>query len=52
MKQPDARLHFGLSIVKSIIRIIAFVALCYGSLYLAGAWLIVAELIGIGEELV
>ena len=52
MKQPDPKLHLQLSIVKSGIRILAGGALVFGSLWYAGIGLIVAELIGIAEELV
>lgn len=52
MKHPDPKLHLQLSIVKSGIRILAGLALVFGSLWYAGVGLIVAELIGIAEELV
>ena len=52
MKHPDPKLHLQLSIVKSGIRILAGGALVFGSLWYAGIGLIVAELIGIAEELV
>ena len=52
MKQPDPKLHLHLSLVKSGIRIIAGAALIYGCLIGCGIALIVAELIGIAEELV
>jgi hypothetical protein len=44
--------HFYVSLVKSALRIIAGVALVQGLLFEAGAFLIVAELLGIVEELV
>ena len=52
MKHPDPKLHLQLSIVKSGIRILAGGALVFGSIWYAGVGLIVAELIGIAEELV
>lgn len=52
MKNPDPKLHLQLIIVKSGIRILAGGALVFGSLWYAGIGLIVAELIGIAEELV
>lgn len=52
MEQPDPTKHFRLSMAKSIMRIIACIALCFGSYFLAGAWLIIAECIGIAEEFV
>jgi hypothetical protein len=52
VKQPDALWHFRISIAKSVIRIVAGGALCVGEVYLAGALLILAEILGIGEELV
>ena len=44
--------HFYVSIVKSFVRIFAGIALINGSLIVAGISLIVAELLGIVEELV
>jgi hypothetical protein len=44
--------HFFVSLAKSAIRILAGVALIYGSLVICGALLIVAEVLGIVEELV
>ena len=44
--------HFYVSIVKSIIRIAAGTALIMGSLVIAGGLLIVAELLGVLEEVV
>jgi len=61
MKQPDPKLHQQLSFVKSGIRIVAGLSLAliaFGHLYdgelflLAGVGLVVAEVIGIVEELV
>lgn len=45
--------HFYVSLVKSVIRIAAGIALIWPqSIILAGAFLIVAEVLGIVEELV
>ena len=44
--------HFYVSLVKSIIRIGAGIALIYGDVLVAGVLLIVAESLGIVEELV
>ena len=43
--------HFYISMVKSAVRIMAGVALLFGSLTSAGALLIGAEVLGILEEL-
>lgn len=55
MNHPDPKRHQLISFVKSAWRIIAGVALCYchdDLFILAGASLIVAEILGIVEELV
>lgn len=44
--------HFYVSIVKSAVRIAAGAALIMGSLVVCGALLILAEILGIVEELV
>jgi hypothetical protein len=44
--------HFYVSIVKSAVRITAGTALIMGSLVVCGALLILAEVLGIVEELV
>lgn len=44
--------HLNVSIVKSIVRIGAGVALCYGAYWTAGLLIISAEFLGIAEELV
>jgi hypothetical protein len=50
-KDPSIK-HFYVSLVKSGIRILAGVALVMGHLVTAGILLILAELLGIVEELV
>jgi hypothetical protein len=52
MNQPDPRLHRNISFAKSGLRIIAGVFLCTGQLFVAGAFVILAEVLGIAEELV
>jgi hypothetical protein len=44
--------HFYVSLVKSVIRIMAGVALINGEFIIAGGLLIVAEILGVVEELV
>lgn len=44
--------HFYVSVVKSFVRIFAGIALIDGSFIIAGVSFIVAELLGIVEELV
>jgi len=50
-KDPSDK-HFYVSLVKSVIRIAAGVQLIYGNMVIAGGLLIVAELLGVLEELV
>ncbi len=55
MNHPDPKKHQYISFVKSSWRIIAGIALCYypnDLMVLAGASLIIAEILGIVEELV
>jgi hypothetical protein len=52
VKHPDPMKHKYISFVKSGFRILAGVALCFGDFVVAGSLLIVAELLGIAEELV
>lgn len=49
---PDPTKHKYISFIKSGFRIIAGIALIYGSVVTAGALLIFAELLGIVEEMV
>lgn len=44
--------HFYVSLVKSALRIVAGLALTQGLLFEAGALLILAEVLGVVEELV
>jgi uncharacterized membrane protein YphA (DoxX/SURF4 family) len=51
VKESKTNWHFRISIVKSILRIIAGIALVNGLLVPAGGFFIVAEILGIIEEL-
>jgi hypothetical protein len=51
-KQPDAKKHFELSMVKSSIRILACGAGMFGMYDVAFIGLLLAEIVGIKEELV
>ena len=50
--KDTSRGHFYISLIKSGFRIIAGVALIYGHFITAGLLLIIAELLGVAEELV
>lgn len=53
MKHPDPLLHRNISFVKSVLRIAAGISLVWPeSLVLAGIFLILAEVLGVAEELV
>lgn len=53
MKHPDPRLHRNISFVKSALRIAAGITLVWPqNVILAGVFLILAEVLGIVEELV
>lgn len=52
MEQPDAKLHFQVSLAKSALRIVAGLTLCGGAFVAAGVLLIIAELLGVAEEMV
>lgn len=43
--------HFYISLIKSGVRIVAGVELCFGSFFVAGVLFIIAEVLGIAEEL-
>jgi hypothetical protein len=49
---PNPEKHLKLSIVKSVVRILAGASIVIGMVIVGGALLIVAEIIGIAEELV
>jgi hypothetical protein len=52
MKHPDPKLHQYISFIKSGIRICAGITLCMGMLVSTGLLIILAEILGIVEELV
>lgn len=52
MQQPDPKLHQLISFAKSGLRILAGVFLCANMLVSAGVLFILAEILGIVEELV
>lgn len=52
MNQPDPKLHQRISFVKSALRIVAGCSLAAGNLFFAGTMIVVAEMLGIIEELV
>jgi len=52
MSTPNPVAHLKISLVKSAFRIVAGGLLCAGQLFAAGAFLILAEVLGIAEELV
>ena len=51
-KHPDPVKHKYISFAKSGVRIAAGVALCYSMFWYAGGLLILAEVLGIAEEVV
>jgi hypothetical protein len=51
-QQPDPLKHKYISFAKSAIRIAAGIALCFSMFWYAGALLILAEILGIAEEMV
>jgi hypothetical protein len=51
MKQPNPKVHFYISLVKSALRILAGGAFIYGCLLGGGVLLIAAEVLGILEEI-
>ena len=50
-KESKTSWHFKISIVKSILRIVAGTALIFSNFIAAGSFLVVAEILGILEEL-
>ena len=51
-KQPDAKKHFELSMAKSVIRIVSCGAGMFGMYDVAFIGFLLAEIVGIREELV
>jgi hypothetical protein len=52
VSHSDPKLHRNISFAKSGLRILAGGLLCAGQLFAAGALLILAEVLGVAEELV
>jgi hypothetical protein len=52
VKHPDPKKHLYVSIIKSAVRIVAGGCLITGNLLMAGICFILAEVLGIVEELV
>ena len=52
MKQPDPKLHQQISFIKSAFRVVAGAAIMSQMFYAAGLFFILAEILGIVEELV
>jgi hypothetical protein len=50
-KESKSNRHFNISMVKSGVRIAAYTMLAFGHLWLAGLTLIMAEGLGVAEEL-
>ena len=51
-KIPDPMNHFRISMIKSIVRIAAGLSLCFGMFIVCGTMLIIAEILGVVEEIV
>jgi hypothetical protein len=51
-RHPDPIKHKYISFAKSGIRIVAGISLCFGMFWYAGSLLIIAEVLGIAEEIV
>jgi hypothetical protein len=49
---PDPKRHQYISFIKSGLRIVAGLTLTAGSMYSCGIFLILAEILGIAEEMV
>jgi len=50
-KESKTNFHFNISLAKSCLRIVAGITLIRSELYIAGTLLILAEVLGIVEEL-
>ena len=50
-KESKSNRHFTISLIKSAIRIGAGIDLALGSIWYAGILLVIAEVLGIAEEL-
>jgi hypothetical protein len=49
--KDTSKRHFYISLVKSVIRIAAGVSIIFGNVVAGGALIIVAEVLGVAEEL-
>lgn len=49
---PDPKKHRNISFIKSFFRILAGISLLFSGVILAGILLILAEILGVAEELV
>lgn len=52
MEQPDPKWHLRISLLKSLLRVAAGGYLMIGNLIMGGLLLVLAEILGIAEELV
>ena len=52
IEHPDPQKHKNISFVKSGIRILAGLCLMYGEFWWAGAGFVIAEMLGVAEEMV
>ena len=52
MNHPNPKRHLIISLIKSAFRITAAIMLALGNFYMAGTGLLLAEVLGIIEELV
>ena len=50
-KESKSTRHFTISLIKSAVRIAAGVDLAFGNVWYAGILLVIAEILGIAEEL-
>ncbi len=50
-KESKSNKHFTISLIKSAVRIAAGVALVFNNIWYAGVLLIMAEILGVAEEL-
>jgi len=50
-KESKSNTHFRISMVKSTVRIAAYSMLAFGHLWMAGVVLIIAEGLGVAEEI-
>ena len=51
LKESKTNKHFTISLIKSAVRVVAGIDLVLGDVWYAGVLLIIAEILGIVEEL-